>query len=346
MTLAERLSGLLTGRSFRPRPPASSPLLFLHVPKTAGTSFRLGLVDALGARRCHFDYGIKQRITSKLVLQHAYRQPDLHELGQRLMRDGVGLLGGHFGYRKYAALFRADHVVAFCRHPREQLLSHYAHMCRHGGYRGDLAAFLDTAHGAGCQTRAFSGFALEGIGLLGVTERYADSLRLFESVYGLRIEARTLNVNPDADDDNDNDNAYQVPEALRERFEAAVAQDLPVWRRAGELLDARLAALDAGHTWVHGRLLAADSRSVNGFAWHAGDDAPVTLELRVNGEIRASDRAVHDRPHLRSWSVPRNAYVGFDFRGAGLFAPGDEVTVCVSGSGQLIGRAIIGDPAR
>lgn len=344
MTVAERLSTLFTGRSLRSSPPVTLPLLFLHIPKTAGTSFRQGLVNALGARHCHFDYGVKQRITSKLVLRHAYQKPDLHELGQRFMHDDARLLGGHFGYRKYAALFRADRVVAFCRHPREQLLSHYAHMCRHGGYQGDLGSFLDTAHGAGCQTRAFSGFALEGVGLIGVTERYADSLRLFEAVYGLRIEPRQINVNPDAD--NGNGRGYSVPEELRDRLDAAVARDLPTWQRACELLDARIAALDAGHTWVHGLLVSANTKGVNGFAWHAGSDAPVTLQLRVNGEIRASQNAVHDRPHLRGWNVPRNAYVGFDFRAAGLFADGDEVAVNVSGSGQLLGRAIIGDAAR
>ena len=343
MTVPGRLAAWWSRRSSKESASGLPPLLFLHIPKTAGTSLRLGLVDALGAHHCHFDYGPRQRLTSRLVLRHAYEQPDLHRLGQELDRVGCRLLGGHFGYRKYAALFAANRVVAFVRHPREQLLSHFAHLRRDGGFRGDLAAFLQTNHGAGCQTRVFSGFPLEGIGLIGVTERFADSRRVLRADFGLDIEQFTHNVNPDlvAVD------GYSVPEPERERFEAAVAQDLPAWQRANALLDARLAALDAGHGWVHGAVTAANSKTVNGFAWHAGDnDAPAALELRVNDEARASTMAVLERPNLRSWGVPRNAFVGFDFRDANPYESGDRIEVRVAGSGQILGQSIIGDQDR
>ncbi|MEZ5465564.1 MAG: hypothetical protein R3F22_10155 [Lysobacteraceae bacterium] len=340
MTLFGRLAHLWPRRSQPAALSARLPLLFLHIPKTAGTSFRVGAVGALGSGSCHFDYGQKQRLTSRLVLRHAYEQPDLHRLGSELDRVGCRFLGGHFGYRKYAALFAANRVVAFLRHPRDQLLSHFAHLRREGGFKGDLVTFLRTRHGAGCQTRAFSGFHLEAFGLVGVTERYADSLRVLEADFGLQMEQLTRNVSPRAAEGC----GYEVPEELRGRFEDAIAEDMPTWQRANELLDGRLATLAAGKAWVHGAISVANTKTVSGFAWFGSHDAPVELELIVNNEVRACTHASQDRPPLRAWNVPRNAFVGFDFRSAGLFAPGDRIEVNVAGSGQVLGRTAIGEP--
>lgn len=311
-------------------------LLFLHIPKTAGTSFRQGAVRALGARHCHFDYGRRSKETSALVRKYAHENPDIFRLGKELARAKAKLLGGHFGYRRFGPLFKAGRVFAFCRNPEYQLMSHYSHWVRHNDYADSLSEFLGGRAGAGMQTRVFDGMPLEAFGFIGVTERYEDSLRVVRNLYEIEIEPLMHNVNPN----RESDQPYPVPDDMNDMYQKAVAQDMGVYERANALLDARLAALDAGYAYVHGAIQNFSQTRIQGFAFDNGN-RPVTVELEVNGRTLMSSKATSDRGGLRMMNVARNGYVGFDFRKDNLLQPGDNAVVKVASTGQVLGSRVV-----
>lgn len=300
------------------------PLLFSHIPKTAGTSFRQAAVEALGPEHCLFDYGEAAGETSPLVREWVYQRGDLLGFARQLRSSGARLLAGHFPPTRYAAFFELSRVAVFVREPRAQILSHFRHQQRSNGYGHDLASFSRSPMGAGFQSRLLGGIPLGAYGFVGVTERFAESLDLFNRLHGTRLKPRVSNQAPEAG---------AVPPELAaaawQRAAPALQADDAAYAEADALLSRRLAALDAGLPDLHAGLTQARGRRVSGFAFAsaAGLRAAVPLLLQVNGRTVARQHAGADRPLLRAYNAPRHGFVGFDVVLERELQPGDEVTV-------------------
>ena len=94
-------------------------LLSVHIPKTAGTSFRMILNDAYGKENvCRLDYNSKKNkvtVNEQPYLEHA-------------LPDSYPIIHGHFIPRDVYAKFNIDPaipVITWLRHPVEQVISHY-----------------------------------------------------------------------------------------------------------------------------------------------------------------------------------------------------------------------------
>ncbi|MBI3156016.1 MAG: sulfotransferase family 2 domain-containing protein [Burkholderiales bacterium] len=316
----------------------TSTLFFVHIPKTAGTSFRRSIADAVGDGHCHFDYGPSSSETSPLVKQLAYDEPDLFRLQQALARASCRLLAGHVHAGRYAPLVPAARVVSFVRDPVQQVMSHYEHQRLHNRYPGSLEDFLRGPLGPGFQARVLAALPIEALGFVGVTERYEDSLRAFSTAFGITLEVRRLNLNPSRAQGAFPAPAYAVPDELRGLMEERGGPDQVLYQRANALLDARLEAMAAAQPFVHGALTAVVPTHIGGFAYLTGSQKPVRVQVLVNRRIVREVLATADRPALRALKVPRNAFVGFDYRPAEPLAVGDSVSVRVAATGQLLGE--------
>jgi hypothetical protein len=231
---------------------------FIHVPKTAGTSFLSGLEAR--CRRVHRDYASGP--SSPLVRAVLYEHPTepLSEARATLLRKLIAdaasdasepvFLCGHFGYRQYPFSELGVPVITFLREPLERVLSIYAHRRRAHGERRPLRQFVLDGHpAANHQSKMLEGVALDELAFVGITERYEESVVLFNRQSGLDIpalvrnrsdgpgRARILRFGRSAE--RPALDARLDPET-RELILSRNARDVELYRAARELVDARL----------------------------------------------------------------------------------------------------------
>ena len=101
------------------------PWLFLHIAKTAGTSFRHGIL-----RRCvqwyEDPYGLNVGEPSIATLP----TPEMLESYRNLPKR-IKLVAGHFMYDSFRDIFAPDHTMTFFREPVARLVSNYHMSLRH-----------------------------------------------------------------------------------------------------------------------------------------------------------------------------------------------------------------------
>ncbi|MDD2893144.1 MAG: sulfotransferase family 2 domain-containing protein [Halothiobacillaceae bacterium] len=314
--------------------PLTNTFFFVHLPKTAGTSFRVSAAAYFGQDACFFDYGAEASDTSEIIQKNVYSQQDLFSLERRLHRLKARFFAGHVNARRYAPLFQARCLTTFIRNPREQFVSHFQHKVRHHGYQGSLLEMLSSAAGPDLQSRMLSGIPLDAYGFVGVTERYQESLRVFNTLYQVDLPYLQANQNPDRSGET-----YDLPKEIQDGFNQKAKIDLALHARANLLLDQRLLAIDEGYSFVHGSVTTSTALRVEGYAFNEDSDKPVRVQLWVGEKRMQTTLATLDRPLLRSINAPRNGHVGFEFNLKNI-READSVRVCVADTGQLLSRSV------
>lgn len=241
------------------------PLFFVHIPKTAGTSFRLGAEAAFGAEAIAYDYGAESEVTSALVKRHLYGDlRDLLGFGRASKAAGHAMVGGHVNADRFVSLFGVGRTLTFLREPLPRIASGYAHFVRHYNYKGSFRDFYSRPVMQNRQSRFLQGVDLEAVGLLGLTERYGESLELLNAHFGTAIPLRQ---------DNRGTGSLAPLDALSAEERAELTQlnrrDIALYARAAALVEARLESFRAGRPWAHARLVETNAKRVAGWAWWA-----------------------------------------------------------------------------
>jgi len=312
-----------------------APLYFVHVPKTAGTSFREALAGYFGKSKGCYDYG-DNPITSDIIRKHIYQNLDMWKMQQAFRANGSQYLAGHFGIQKYLHLFGIKNSIAFVREPLQRLLSEYRHFRNFQGYDKSMVEFIQEKRFQNRQHRHLAGSRLALAGFVGLTETYADSLQYINRTYGLELPEMSENTYRN----NLTDTHEEDPE-IEELVRRLNPLDYDIYDQAKRLQDLRFALERRNLPYTRGQIINIVGKGVNAWAVRDDDEEPVTLSIRVNDDEVAKGQAVDIRPHLASFQAGLGGHVGLLSKLPKLRA-GDSVRCIVDDTGQeLLGSPFL-----
>ena len=315
-------------------------LFFVHIPKTAGTSFRLGLEKYLGRKKLpifsrffgrtnvYYDYGAENEETTSVVTEMVHQEdPDVWALSKKMREEDVSLFCGHVSAQRYVSILGSRNTVTFVRRPVDRLISEYRHFVRHYEYQGDLSTFYSLPKKTNVIHNYLQSVPLESLGFIGITERYNESVELFNHRYNMSIPLLHKNY-------GDDELLHRVSSEDVAEIERLNQKDIMLYAQCCELFETRLQLYHEGLPFAHARLTCATTKQISGWAWWSlmKADAPVDIEIWLNGERAQVVRATHFRPDLCCLNPPRGGYVGFHLKG--VFSPEDRVQCRVAETGQ------------
>ncbi|MFA7554984.1 MAG: sulfotransferase family 2 domain-containing protein [Spongiibacteraceae bacterium] len=171
----------------------SLPLIFLHIPKTAGTSFRLAANDIFNQDAVWLDYGPESESTTPEVMATVHGGSK-ESLLKQLKENKVKFYSGHFTVEDYLSLFgRQARWCTFFRDPVQRVLSDYKHVVRNYGVKKSLEEFCQLEWQKNEQYKCARGLSLKDFYFIGLTEEYDRSIKVFNALTGLSVPYLEMN---------------------------------------------------------------------------------------------------------------------------------------------------------
>jgi hypothetical protein len=162
-------------------------LLSMHIPKTAGTSFRMALQARFGDSMLLAYRGqvrAKRPIVpfdGKLLLE--LEPPHQERLAEYCRTNDVACIHGHFTLPSLCQIFPDATSITFLREPVDRLISAYNHMYTtmpEAAERTSFEQFASNARTRNVYEQLGVLECLDSLGFIGITEQYERSLRLLE----------------------------------------------------------------------------------------------------------------------------------------------------------------------
>ena len=311
--------------------------LFVHIPKTAGTSFRNSAVLQFGQPKVLQDYGVKRDATSREIINTVYDSGDPTSIIAAFIDTGAVMVSGHLQLTKYAGLLGLPNTVTFIREPVARVVSHFRHMTRDEGFEGDLLKFIRKPIQQNVQSRVLCQIDPALLGVLGITERYQDSIDIVNKRWHWGLNQRQ---------DNISDKMSEVKVSLSNEEEAEIiklnSKDLALYDRAVQVFNNSFTCLKKNSASdPRGAISFARTRQgVSGWAFDMFSDEAAELDIIVNQDVKAQIKCADFRPALAGWRVPRCGYIGFHLKSLSL-KDGDKVEIRDSELGLTLDKTIV-----
>jgi hypothetical protein len=222
-------------------------LISLHIPKTAGTSFRIALEEKFGSGLLR-DYDDRP-IHSSPGERNAKALRDCR-LNRERAFEGVTCIHGHFLPRKYMPLIekKATRLVTWMRDPVERLASNYQHWKRFGqcdqgsplvrrfiDERWSFERFCFAGELKDLYSQFLWDFPFTRFDFVGITEHYEEDMAYFSHGFlDAPAAVYRCNGNPDSTGRN-----YVSDPGLRADIASFHAKDMALYRQALALRQAR-----------------------------------------------------------------------------------------------------------
>ncbi|MBD1389812.1 hypothetical protein IC617_10270 [Neiella sp. HB171785] len=283
--------------------------LFVHLPKTAGTSFRYALEQQ---KKTLSDYGQLSPQTDSLLLDTVY-EGDFCQAIEQIEKSDVEWLAGHFSLRKYLNFVDVRRVVSFVREPTEQVISHYYHSQKLNGFAGSFEEFIRTPKSINVQSRHLGGVPIGLIGYIGITELYGESLQLINRGLQLQLRNVTKNVSEARTDD------LLLSDGIdREAIKKINQHDVAFYTEARWLHQQRLAFAKSDKPWTYGatRIIQAgrEKGTIVGCCFSSTSEQAVSVDIYKDGKHEATLIANEFYQEYPKANFPRHRYIGFRFK--------------------------------
>jgi hypothetical protein len=171
-------------------------LVFMHIPKTAGTSFRSGLEARFrGEMACDYPhrYAATPFIFKEIQKGDGPLPARVERVAEGLKEMAPKVLCGHFPASRYLPYYPAENFITFLRARVARTFSNFNHLRVIGGIQMPLERYA-RGPGANLQSKLLEGADIDAFTLVGITELYPQSLELFESRTGIRLPNRRKNA--------------------------------------------------------------------------------------------------------------------------------------------------------
>ena len=305
--------------------------LFVHIPKTAGTSFRKSAEEQY---RSIGDYGKDSIHTSEVVKEHCYKVEDFYVL-KELFNKKNQIFSGHFLSKKYLDFVNVRQIISFVREPLEQVISHYNHYVSHLGYKGKFDDFIKVPRHCNIQSRYLNSLPVSLYGFIGLTANYEESLDFINQSYGLEIKAKQDNIGQQTIQNKDDLTSKQ-----RDVLEHYNSKDVILFNEVKTLFTKRVIFQNNGHPWVHAWGTINPKNSLIGCAYYEQNDNAVLLELFINNKFNKKLLADKFTGLYPKAKLPRARYIGFHVN-LNNFKHVTQVQLKVKETGQIIFEQVI-----
>ncbi len=282
-------------------------ILFVHIPKTAGTSFRLAAQKFFGIKNTFYDYSLSSPETSENIRKHFYKTKDIYSLGQEFKKYKRLFFCGHFHVTRYMSLFNTLNVVTFVRNPVEQVISHYKHHVRDNDYKEDIVSFIKDERYKNVQSRILAGKPIELFGFIGLTEEYSKSIELINSYYGLDIKVILTNNNIDK-----NITSATLDNNIIELIKKENSADMNIYKNIKKIFNKRVECYNENKIYTHIHIQEQTKSSIRGVAFKNSSNEAPSIDL-MDGEKKINVKATLFRPGMLIHKLPRDGFVGFEY---------------------------------
>lgn len=311
------------------RLPLENAYLFVHIPKTAGTSFRDSLEGIFGDG-LYCDYG-PDETTSPAIIEYIHKRNAYPEFGQFLAEQHKLIcLSGHYPIKKYGPFFYSKNIIMFVRDPIQRAISQYEHIRRVEGSKESLESFCSKPAHMNLQTRNIGRVPFSLVGFIGLQEFYSESLQLLRAQSGLQVQESFLNIN-----EQRSSIKYQPDSELLTILEKNNDQDVILYKKLNALFKQRYELFSMGKPYMYGVVSSSNNSRIMGWVFNPSSEEPVEVTLFVNGKEMGRALAKDYRHMLREWNINRQAYVGFEFSVKNL-STHDHIECRVSETNQLL----------
>ncbi|OGS99281.1 MAG: hypothetical protein A3F73_06570 [Gallionellales bacterium RIFCSPLOWO2_12_FULL_59_22] len=303
----------------------------VHIPKTAGTSFRSVLQKHKSVRML-YDYGKESpESTPGLV---GVTPTELAPESEIFDADKFNFICGHVPYEKYLRCVPPDAVVSIVRNPVERVVSEYQHLRRHEGCHRSFADFSSDPLQQNKQWKMLRGLDRKTGALIGLTSHYKYFVEAFVDRLGLPIEPVAKNKAPDSDAES---RANIPPGEIKSAF-LNNKRDMDFFFEQVRIFSELVK--DAGYNTVptedtNWNCLLAGRKKIVGWISCAATDC-YFVTIGVNGERRAVISLDQNRDDIYDMGLSDNPLCGFSYPLALIGAEkGDRVTVGVFGAPEF-----------
>ena len=309
----------------------SDHILFIHIPKTAGTSFRIAAEEFFGKDKTFYDYSPQSSDTSKEILSAIYVDNDPFKLYSTLMKLEKTFFSGHFLASKYCPLYDTLNVVSFMRDPVEQVVSHYNHFRNYHKYEKNISDFILEPRFRNIQSNYLAGKPLALYGFIGLTEEYRKSIDIFNSLYGTELNHKYINVKLE-----DSLSSRDLSKELLQMIKRVNFRDIELYESVRQQFAVRQKLYDDQLPYTYGFVQRSSREQISGLAFQKDYEEAVEIDIFSESIYLGTVRANVLRAGQMQRNIPRKGFVGFDFIYRGKQRLDEKLRAIVKKTGQEI----------